>query len=360
MFGKTVHYSLFACLVLGAITIRPARAQSAAVGINVHDEGALSQSDQDVEIKRLAQDGVKTIRTGLSDKTVYFITQAFRHGIGTVAIIYPTWGSEAKHRLRWSDAPLSGADPRGFAEWLKPFLDQLEAAGVRLTAMELGNEINNSGFNGDIPVPGTGRVLGLSDLNNAEDPEGPSIANGFRNYLRVMEALKDARDHSKVNKATPIIVAGLADWGLPSTKAWDGRVGVSVPDTIEFLRQIGMDKLVDGYGVHVYPTGNPKVSVAGRISELEKKKIFSECTKAKPCWLTEWGIPNRQSCPIDDTKRIQVIEAERGAFKPFFEKGLLVSAIYYVWSGYADKEDPMAVFRCGALTEAGKAALRPM
>jgi hypothetical protein len=34
-------------------------------------------------------------------------------------------------------------------------LDQLEAAGVRLTAMELGNEINTSGYNGDIPMPGT-------------------------------------------------------------------------------------------------------------------------------------------------------------------------------------------------------------
>ncbi len=298
--------------------------------------------------------------SSLSSKSVYFITQAFRHGIGSVVIIYPTYGSNAKHKLRWSDAPLSGADPKGFADWLKPLLEQLEIAGVRLTAMELGNEINTSGYDGDIPVPGTGRVLGLADLNNPNDPEGPAIANGYRIYLRVMEALKDVRDHSKVNKTTPIISASMADWGLPSPKAWDGKVGVSLPDAIEFLRQNGMDKLVDGYGVHFYPTGDSRVSVSARIATLEQKKIFSECRPDKPCWLTEWGIPTSQSCPIDDAKRMQVMEAERSAFQPFLQKGLLASVIYYTWSGTPTKVDPMGVFRCGALTAAGKAALRPM
>jgi hypothetical protein len=117
-------------------------------------------------------------------------------------------------------------------------------------------------------------VLGLGDLNNPKDPEGPAIGNGFRNYLRVMQSLKDVRDHSKLNKTTPILLAGLADWGLPSAKAWDAKVGVSLPDTIEFLRQNGLDKLVDGYGVHVYPTGDPRATVPARMAELEKKKML--------------------------------------------------------------------------------------
>jgi hypothetical protein len=87
--------------------------QSVVVGVNVYDEGFLSPPEQDAEIERLAENGVKTIRTGLSDKSVYFITQAFRHGIGSVAIVFPTWGSQARTKLRWSDAPLSGADPAG-------------------------------------------------------------------------------------------------------------------------------------------------------------------------------------------------------------------------------------------------------
>jgi hypothetical protein len=333
------------------------------VGANVYDQGVLSQAGQVAEIERLAQNGVKTIRTGFSDKSLYFITQAYRRGISTVGIVYPTNGSNAKTKKRWSDAPLSQADPAGFAAWLKPRLDQMDAAGVRLTALELGNEINTSGYNGDIPVPGTGRVLGLSDLHNPEDPEAPAIAAGFRNYLRVMAALKDLRDHSEVNNTTPILLAGIADRGLPSPKAWDGLLGVSLPDTIAFLRQNGLDKLADGYGVHANPTGNPHADVAARITELDRKKIFSECGHgAKPCWLTEWGINNAgQSCPIDDAKRKQATEAERGAFNRFVRQGRWTAVIWFNWAGLpGPKEDASAIYRCGDLTDAGKLALKPM
>ena len=59
-------------------------------------------------------------------------------------------------------------------------LDSLEAAGVRLAAIELGNEINTSGYNGDIASPGSGRVLGLADLNSPDDSVKRTIAAGFR------------------------------------------------------------------------------------------------------------------------------------------------------------------------------------
>jgi hypothetical protein len=121
------------------------QAQSVVVGVNVYDYTVRPHPAQDVEIERLQKSGVKTIRTGLSDKSAYFITQAYKHGIGTIAILFPTNGSQAKPKRGWSDAPLSGADSDGFANWLQSMLDPLEATGVRLTAMELGNEINTSG-----------------------------------------------------------------------------------------------------------------------------------------------------------------------------------------------------------------------
>lgn len=200
--------------------VQVAFADNAAVGVNIYELGT-TQASQDGWIQRLVENGVKTIRTSLSDKTVYFITQAYRHGIGSIVIIHPTWGSKTKHKLRWSDSPLSEADPQGLAAWFKPLLEQLEVAEVRLSALEFGNEINTSGYNSDIPMPGTGRVLGLADLNNPNDSEGPAIANGYRNYLRVLEALKDVRDHSKLNKTTPILSGASGDWGLPSHQSWN-------------------------------------------------------------------------------------------------------------------------------------------
>jgi hypothetical protein len=352
---------LIRCLQFALIVPGLALSAQTIVGVNYYNEGALTKAEQDADIETLAQNGVKTVRTGLGANSIYFITQAFHHGIGCIVLVSPDAGSNAKAVEKWSRVPLSGADPQGFVKWIDPFLTQLETAGVRLTAIELGNEINTSGYNADIASPGSGRVLGIRDLNNPNDAEARSIAGGFRVYVSIAEALKGVRDHSKLNSQTPILLAGLADWGPPSPKAWDNYLGVSVPDTIQFMRQNGLDKFVDGYGVHMYPTGDPKVTVAVRATQLQQK-VFSECKRGgKPCWLTEWGIPNgTQTCPVDDAARAGVIQEERAALKEYADQGRLAAAIYYIWAPLPKTFDPMSIYRCGALTSAGKAAVAPM
>jgi hypothetical protein len=140
------------CVLLDVLAIQAAEAGDIIVGVNVYDETYFAKPGQDAEIKGLAEAGVKTIRTGLGANTIYFITQAYQHGIGTVAIVYPDLGSRVSPKGSGSGVPLSRVKPQGFAEWLKPLLDQLDAAGVRLTAIELGNEINTSRFNGDVAL----------------------------------------------------------------------------------------------------------------------------------------------------------------------------------------------------------------
>ena len=314
-------------------------------------------------IQQLAENGVKTIRIGLLPGLIDFIAQAYRHGIGTVAIVFPHTGSKAKPKHSWSDVPLSEVNPEEFTAAFGPMLDQLEAAGVRLTAFELGNEINESRFNGDIADPGSGRLLGLADFANPNDAEAVPIAAGFRNYGKIAAALKELRGHSKLNQSTPIVAAGIANVGKQGSKAWGGKLSVRLPDTIKFLRQNGLDKFVDGYAVHVYPGLDPSRSVATRIASLGQD-IFSECRADKPCWLTEYGIPNASQkgqpdhCPIDETKRLKVFEELRGAFAYFAGQGRLAAIIYYDWSDKPGTE--AGIFRCGALTEAGKLALKPM
>jgi hypothetical protein len=317
-------------------------------------------SEEDM-VRQLAANGVHTIRTSFFPSNADFIIKAYQHGIGTVAIVYPHTNSTAQKKRTWADIPLSELKPQEFTDGFKPMLDHLEAAGVRLTAIELGNEINTSGYNGDIASPGSGRVLGIRDLNNPDDAEARPIAAGFQVYLKIMAALKDLRDHSKLNKATPILSGASGDWGLPGAKSWSNQLGVSVLDSIEFLRENGLDKLVDGYAVHVYPSGDPHRSISMRVASLEQY-VFGECKQGtKPCWLTEWGFPNpSQSCPINDATRTQVIEAQRSAFRQFAQQRRLAAIIYYTWSAPATKPDPMAVFRCNALTDAGKLALSPL
>jgi hypothetical protein len=115
--------------------------------------------------------------------------------------------------------------------------------------------------------------------------------------------------------------------------------------------------------VHVYPGLDPSRTTATRIASLGHD-IFSGCGADKPCWLTEWGIPNANQrgqpdhCPIDETKRLQVIKELRGAFEYFVKEGRLAGIIYYDWSDKPGKE--AGIYRCGVLTEAGKLALSPL
>lgn len=346
-----------------AITVfcRTAVAGSVVVGVNVFDEGQTSQKEQDHELQELSAAGVKVIRTGLGKSSMYFIGEAYKRGIGTVAIVYPFYGSKAAAKGSWSRVLLSEVKPEEFQAWFKPMLEQLDSAGIHLTAIEFGNEINTAGYNGDIPKPGSGRVLGLADLNNPHDAEGQVIAKSLRNYLLLMATLKDMLQSSTANKRTPILSAGLADWGLPGPKSWNGTVGVSIADTIEFLRQNGLDKLADGYGVHVYPSSDPHTPTSARSAQLNQN-IFAACRLGtKPCWLTEWGISNPgHTCPNPDDNRVQAIKDERTAFAPFVSQGRLAAILYFPWTGFPGVPvDPDAIFRCDQLSNSGKLALSP-
>jgi hypothetical protein len=350
-----------------ALAASPANATKVIVGVNVVGvDQQMSDQQQDALIEELRRDGVTTVRTALGghgERYTRFVIQAFRRGIGAIVMVDPNAGAAGQHTAppdpsmgrRWPTAALSDSDPDGFRKWFAGELAAVEKAGVRITAFELGNELNTPRFNGDFPVPGTKRVLRQSDLNNPNDSEGRALATGYRAYLRVMAVLKEMRDHSQVNKTTPILSSMSGNWAVPDV--------VRASDSIEFLRQNGLDKLADGYSVHFYPNSDPRLTAAERATALEQSGILAACGRgAKPCWLTEWGLnnPNR-SCPIGDAVRTHTVEAERAVFKPYVEQGRLAAVIYYSWSGVPGaKEDPGGIFRCGALTGAGKLALSPM
>ena len=353
---RRISVVLAVCILLA---VHPAWADNVIVGVN--SWYTLPGATQEDMIRQLAVNGVKTLRISLFKNSLDFVVKAYRQGIGSIVIVYPHVGSKAKTKRAWADVPLSELEPQEFADAFGPMLDELEVAGVRLAGIELGNEINTSGYNGDITSPGTGRVLGLADLNNPDDAEGRVIAAGFRSYVKIAAALKELRDQSKLNRHTPIICAGMANWGLPGSKAPDGLLGVSLVDAIDFLRQNGLDHVVDGYGVHVYPGLDPSRLVVTRVDSLGHD-IFAACTQSKPCWLTEWGVPDGSvevpdRCPIDETKRVKVVEELRGAFQHFIREKRLAAIVFYDW---ADKPgNKGAIFRCGELTAAGKLALKP-
>jgi hypothetical protein len=293
---KTLLIGIIACVLFGVA--HAAQAGRVVVGVNTVGVERMNEQQQDAFVEQLRENNVNVVRVGIDEKYNHYIICAYQQGIGVVAVMFPWLGSKnLRFRqaapsigLIWGQAAFSTIDPEAFRMWLTSRIDALEAGGVHLTAFEFGNEINTAGYDGDFPTQASGRVLGLSDLNNANDPEAAAIAAGYRAYLMALAELKHVRNSSKLNKTTPITSAGLADCGPPGKRPGAQTDCASIPDTLEFLRQHGLDELVDGYGVHFYPSNpDPNTPLAQRINGL-KDRLFALCSSAKPWLVSGVGV----------------------------------------------------------------------
>jgi hypothetical protein len=269
----------------------------------------------------------------------------------------------------WGGHPLSYADPALSKAYFQTFIDKLEANGIVLSGIELGNEINWAAFNPEFPLPGEGKILSLGDLYH--DPEGMQVAKGFLQYLKILAVLKDVRDHSRLNRKTPIITAGFVgaeDGAKLYNNKKEDMVGLSA--TIGFLRANGLDSLVDAYGIHTYPSasqpGNP--AAAAKMAAHFTGVDLAECrpegtTGGKPCWITEWGFKNADTaCPVDDASRTLLVQEMRVNFEKAAAQGRLKGILYFAWNSdpWAKKQDLLSIYRCGAITQGGREAIKPI
>lgn len=370
---------IFVCAFLVVVITRSAfclASGNAVVGINFMGAGKMTVAQQNDVLGKMKNAGVHTIRTGITPDDLHGIDFAHRaqeQGISIVWIVSFQYRPDAPNvpwpnpYNSWGGHPLSSADPDQFRAYFEPMLAKLEASGVILAGLELGNEINGGAFNADFVLPpetGQPRLFGAGDLES--NPHAQQIATGFLQYLKVLAVLKDVRDHSKLNRSTPIISAGLVGTEYPEGPRTGVKLdGVSTAGTIEFMRAHGLDQLVDAYGIHVYPsTDNPgKPEALQRRKSLLAQYDLSECQpggrlNGKPCWITEWGFTNHDSsCPVHEANQVALVQEMRADFQPYVARGSVVGLLYYAWP---DSNDNYTVYRCDSLTNTGKLALSPM
>jgi hypothetical protein len=363
---------LLAFLLLAPLLPVAARAADLVVGVNlVNAPYNLTVAEQESILDAMHAAGVTVTRGAIppGEKGVSWAERVYAHGIRIEWLVDGAYapGTPWPHAPNgfpgmWEAPPLSKLDPDRFRAAFEPLLAKLEATGMVLAGFEFLNEFNWAGFNADFPLPGQGRVFGANDLKN--DPEGQLIARGYLQYLKSLAVLKDIRDHSKLNRSTPIISGGLADLSDSTWPHQRRADAVDVSATFDFLRAHGLDGLVDGYGIHSYPHAN---DAAGRLTHIEKNGL-SECQPAggargKPCWFTEWGVGGASAgCPVHDADRTALVREMRGYFAGFGRQGRLAGVFYYNWQGFihAPKEDLASAFRCGALTASGRLAIAPL
>ena len=354
------------------------QAQDLVVGVGfVFAPYNLPPAEQETILGQMQHAGVRVVRCSMSndDEGLDFTQRVYAHGIKIIWMVglTPVAGTPWPHAPEgfkglWRGYPLSAIDPDRFRENSEPMLAKLETKGIVLEAFEPGNEINWAGFNADFSLPGDGRVLEMEDLTN--DPEGRRVAKGFLQYIKLLEVLKNIRDHSKLNQHTPIITAGLADLGGSDWPHKRKADAVSISATLDFMRANGLDKLVDGYGIHSYPPSSQPGTSAGaakRRAHIEENGL-AECQPpgkagGKPCWITEWGVGGaNHTCPVVDKDKVKLVREMRDYYGQLARQGRLKGLIFYVWHGdwHANRENPASAFRCGSLTDSGRLALAPM
>lgn len=333
------------------------------VGVNVNSFQNFNAEDQQLVVEQLKRSGVRFVRTSLrpDDKNMDLAKNLQSEGIGLVLVpgaqFYPNAQprpADEKRHIR-SAMPLSQADPERSRAYYQTIFDKLDARGVVLAGVELGNEINWADFNGDFPIPGQGKAFTLEDLSR--DPEAEKVAQGLLQYLRVLAALKDVRDHSRLNKRAPIISAGMA---AVTGGQWQQNLkvdGISIPATYAFLRAHGLDNLVDGYGVHDYP---PVVKPGDRAAAAQRNAQLNNSIfppgNTKPYWLTEWGFSSAAASSAEDQDRARSVAEMRAYFLQLFRQGRLGGVFWYVWN----EPDRDSIYRGGTLMDAGRQAIAPM
>jgi hypothetical protein len=364
-----------------SIPLSPCRlvAQEVIVGVNIVNPMRASVADQNALIAQLNAAGVHVVRAGITpdDKGIDLARRLNAAGIRIELNLSPQYAANAPSRpyqpdafpQMWGGHPLSYADPELSRAYFQTLFDKLDADGIVLAGLELGNEINWTAFNAEFPLPGEGKILSLDDLYR--DPEGMQIAKGYLQYVKILAVLKEVRDGSQLNRHAPIIAAGLVD-APDGEKLYNNKREdmVSLSATIAFLRANGLDALVDGYGVHSYPSsdqpGNP-AAAAKRTARFESVDL-SVCrapgsSGGKPCWFTEWGFENNDfSCPANESARVQLVREMRANFQRAAAQHLLAGTIYFSWNSdpWAKQPNASSVYRCGNLTESGRLALSPL
>ncbi|MDE1149956.1 MAG: hypothetical protein PW843_25675 [Azospirillaceae bacterium] len=355
---------------------QPQRHADLIKGMNLVNPERLSADQQNAMLDAMKAAGVKTIRCGITpdDKGLDFAKRAAERGIKIDWIMgfggyrpdAPTRAYQPdKYPEMWGGHPLSAADPEQFRAKYAPFLKRLEEAGIVLASFEVGNEINWTAFNQDFPLPGKGKIFGLKDLY--DDPEAKQVAEGFKVYIKILSALKEIRDASTLNRKTPILTAGLSAYDGPEGQLPNGYHydSVSTNATLEYLRTLGLDDIVDEYAVHIYPSAVGGDSAAAN----DKRKAFldnyalNQCLSGngkKKCAVTEWNFPqNNKSCPLDDTDHAKLVADMTNMFQKYADEGRVSSLYYFAWNddAWSKNVTSASLFRCGALTESGKVFL---
>ncbi|MCR4266040.1 glycoside hydrolase [Nitratireductor sp. ZSWI3] len=350
------------CSCLTGVPVAAADDLSARIGVNRVNLAWLSRSEQETVLKQIAASGVTDVRLSLSrpvEKSIWALETAHRLGLrilleiqlGNKSYYPPQARPRTGYGRLWDVLSLSDLDPDLYRTKLRAALHEIDGLGIRLEAVEPGNEINFSAYNGDLkvyPQPGAATPRSVDALADRSGFE-----RGLKTYVEAVRITREEVRATVHSRNAVIVSAGLSDITAEQADR-RGLERLDPGEVVRLLRERGLDEVVDAYGIHLYPGRKSVRALEARVADV--LEFCQPEETGKPCWITEWGIANTaRACPVDDSGREGPVRTMRAAFDQLIEAGRLQAAFYYDW----DTEARYGLWRCGGLSAAGEAAIAP-
>ena len=335
-------FTVFLACIL-AVSSLPALAQSPLeLGIDRSNLTKASESSQQRTIEGIRSLHAKWFRDVLSaagkpealDKFVNEVRLVKRNNLKMLVNVLPSYldydkpfanaGDDFKKICGWSggDGRLSQINLIKFIQHLRAVLDAVKAANLSIDAFEIGNELDTTCYDADVPVG-----------HQASEKEIETWLRGYGEFLKAAAlVIRDPNyfPHSK------IITFGMAHASDKWDKPWrhmshPAALVARLRDVNGFNYLENSQYHVDGYGTHIYPwPGDIVGSVRGTLIQ-----DADELGRSKPLWVTEWGFLSKSSFPTPNHESldqgIQEIVDTFASVAPSIPLGPIMFYRYDVW-----------------------------
>lgn len=357
-----------ALLLAAALACEPARAapppssdDAPIVGVNRPTLNWSPAETRAATARAIAQAGIPAIRLGWSGPREAMrdaLDQAARNNLGVllaIGFLHDTVEPGRADAIRpgpgepWGPrARLSALDLARYEAEVGRALDDIRASGVRLLAIQVGNEMNAAGFNGDLPLLRPG--VGWPSVEAVPEPHRAAFEEGLRRYVGALRAARAARDARPALRGVPVVTAGLDE----SDDAWMRQTmgsAVAAEAVLRRLAELGAFDVADGVGNHAYGP----FWADGRDPRPMLRRAWAECGAAlvgfRPCWVSEFGgaADSPQACDLVEGRRVAQLDAAAEVARELGPRRV-AAAFFYDWDDHGSR----SLVRCGRVSEAAR------
>lgn len=357
--GNHPKHAIAACLlaILLASPVAASEERGFTTGIATANIAWAKKAAVTETMREIAATGFKSVRIGLKNPltgTYRALKAAKEAGLDVLVTVPLIDGAVARRdaipRARnahfFEAFGLTDIDPVRYEARLRELLERIAEDDLPVIGLEIGNELNWSGYNSDLPLAESGYIVEMGDWNAADLAR---FEAGLDRYAEIIRRTRALLGEKARLKDIEIVSAGLADINAGYIR----RVSASyvAPELVyrEFAER-GLYDSVDAVGIHLYEPLRNAEGLGDRPQRIAAQ--LADCGAAgflnKPCWITEFGaaLP-ADDCAPADARRIALMKPLLGYLAKAENARRVPIGFYYDWN----EDKGFSLKRCGHPTE---------